>query len=311
MKTYAKAHGLKIPKVSTVNPFWGGGKRTLAWRVSGDAFGAGNASAQKTQDLVDMLFGIPFLIYGKKGPTVERLQRDLNTNPYTNSRKLTIDGEMGPLTCAAIKSAKYWMGYASAHMDPDLKDQVAGEWFFDLLEKNKSLPSIYKTRRANRLEKAKANDTPQIDLRLKALGIVKGELGTMEAGGYSNVIKYNTWWGWGAVAYCVIGVSYCWVKAGSVAFKKGSRWANTDAMLADGKAGRNGIHITHSPQPGTPGVIDFSGHSDPDHAITFVKDNGNGTCETIEFNVVGSNGMGGVWRKDRPLRQCWWFAVEH
>ncbi len=56
-------------------------------------------------------------------------------------------------------------------------------------------------------------------------------------------------------------------------------------MLADAKAGRNGLHLTSDPQPGCPGVIDFDGHSDPDHAITFVRGNGDGTCETIEFNT--------------------------
>ena len=58
-------------------------------------------------------------------------------------------------------------------------------------------------------------------MRLRALAIIKGELGTMEAGGHCNVIKYNAWWGWGAVAYCVIGIAWAWVKAGSKAFKQG------------------------------------------------------------------------------------------
>ena len=87
-------------------------------------------------------------------------------------------------------------------------------------------------------------DGPRAKLRKKALAVIKGELGTMEAGGHSNVIKYNTWWGWGAVAYCVIGISWAWVKAGSTSFKRGVRWAGTDLMLADAKAGRNGLHLT-------------------------------------------------------------------
>ena len=133
----------------------------------------------------------------------------------------------------------------------------------------------------------------------------------MEAGGHSNVIKYNTWWGWGAVAYCVIGIAWAWIKAGATAFARGSRWANTDAMLADAKAGRNGLHLTNDPNPGCPGVIDFDGHSDPDHAITFVRrQRRRHLPRRIEFNTTGPNGMEGVWRKDRPLRHCWWFEVE-
>lgn len=254
-----------------------------------------------------------FLHYGSKGPRVKRLQRGLNANPFHKLRhKLVVDGEMKNLTCSAVKTAKYWAGYEKDDMDPDIRDQIAGEFFFDLLERRTPLPDKYAVRRKARILKRKQQDTPQRDMRLKALAAIKDELGTMEAGGHSNVIKYNTWWGWGAVAYCVIGISWAWVvKAASTAFKRGSRWAGTDLMLSDAKAGRNGIHITSDPEPGCPGVIDFGGHSDPDHGITYVKDNGNGTCETYEFNTTGSNGMEGVWRKDRPLRECWWFVVEH
>ena len=44
-----------------------------------------------------------------------------------------------------------------------------------------------------------------------ALAIIKGEIGTREQG--ENVIKYTKWWGWGAVAYCVIGISWAWTRA--------------------------------------------------------------------------------------------------
>ena len=125
----------------------------------------------------------------------------------------------------------------------------------------------------------------------------------------SNHIKYNTWWGWGPVPYCVIGISWAWVKAGSKAFVKGSRWAGCREMLADAKAGGHGIHLTHDPDPGCPGVVDLNGDASPDHAITFVKNNGNGTCTTVEFNTQKGY-IGGVWNSVRPLRSCWWFEVE-
>ena len=60
MIEYAKRHHLTVPKVSTWNPVWGNGKRTLAWRVSGHAFGEKHASAQKTQRLCDLLFPLTF-----------------------------------------------------------------------------------------------------------------------------------------------------------------------------------------------------------------------------------------------------------
>ena len=127
---------------------------------------------------------------------------------------------------------------------------------------------------------------------------------------HSNVIKYTRWWGWGAVAYCVIGIAWAWIKAGSTAFERGSRWANTDAMLADAKAGRNGLHLTTTRCPGCPGVIDFDGHSDPDHAITCIRVDGDEVV-TDEFNTTkDGTSIEGVWEKRRPLRNTWWFAVE-
>ncbi|HEY5472691.1 MAG TPA: hypothetical protein VIK32_05810 [Candidatus Limnocylindrales bacterium] len=141
------------------------------------------------------------------------------------------------------------------------------------------------------------------------LGIIKGEIGTREQG--ENAIKHAKWWGWGAVAHFVISVSWSWVKAGSTAFKKGARWAGCQQMLACAKAGGHGIHLTNVHDPGCPGVVDIYGDASPDHAITFVKDNGDGTCETYEFNTSKDGTyLEGVWRKDRPLRNCWWFKVE-
>jgi len=66
MLSYAKKNNLKYlndkgkPILSTRSPFWGSGKRTLAWRVSGHAFGPKKASAQKTQRLCDLLFPMTF-----------------------------------------------------------------------------------------------------------------------------------------------------------------------------------------------------------------------------------------------------------
>jgi len=250
------------------------------------------------------------LKYGDKGPRVKELQKLLNKNAYRKARRLLdVDGEFGPLTASAINGTKYWMGYPRAEIQP-----VAGDLFFDLLTAKRPLPPEFKAKRDERLKKAADNKAAQTDvdkMRIRALGIIKEELGTLERPNNSNHIKYNDWWGWGPVPYCVIGVSWAWVKAGSKAFAKGSRWAGTDLMLAHAAGGDNGIHLTHEPEPGCPGVIDFDGHSNPDHAITFVHDNGNGTCETYEFNTSkDSTYIQGVWRKDRPLRNCWWFEVE-
>ena len=59
MLDYARRHKLDIPKVSTTVNFWGAGKRTLAWRVSGHLHSHHKPvpqSAQRTPQLVHHFF---------------------------------------------------------------------------------------------------------------------------------------------------------------------------------------------------------------------------------------------------------------
>jgi hypothetical protein len=252
-----------------------------------------------------------FLKYGDSGPRVKALQKLLNDNKYRKPRELLEpDGQLGPLTAAAINGTKYWMGYLKEDIKP-----IAGDTLLNYLTNKVPLSDACKAKRAHRLQKAQENKAKQTEvdkMRLRALAIIKGELGTLEQPNNSNHIKYNTFWGWGPVAYCVIGCSWAWLKAGSTAFVKGSRWAGCREMLADAKAGNHGIHLTHEPDPGCPGVIDFNGDASPDHCITFVKDNGNGTCTTYEFNTTKTNTyIQGVFNKTRLLRDCWWVCVEY
>lgn len=249
-----------------------------------------------------------WLQYGDKGPKVKELQKLLNNNKYFHpKKKIVVDGKFGSLTAGLVQRTKYFLGYVKDDIHP-----VAGDHLLGILTNKITLSAEEKQRRAVRLkqyEERQKQATEQDRRRIRALGIIKEELGTMEAPINSNHIKYTTWWGWGPCAYCVIGISWAWVKAGSKAFVRGSRWASTDVMLNDAKMGHNGIHLTHDPDPGDPGVIDFDGHANPDHAITFIKDNRNGTCQTYEFNTT-KNGIGGVWNQNRQYKNCWWFEVE-
>jgi len=250
------------------------------------------------------------LTYGSKGPRVKELQRLLNDNAYFKPRRpLVADGEFGTLTSAAVQRAKRRLGYLAENVEP-----VAGERLFKYLDGSEKITPEMMERRKARLaaiEKAKHEQSSETKMRLRALAIVKGELGTLETPNNSNHVRYNTWWGWGNVAYCMIFVAWSWVKAGSKAFVKGSRWAGCREMLADAKAGGHGIHLTNDPDPGCPGVVNLYGDARPDHAITFVRDNGDGTCETYEGNTSKDGTyIQGVWNKTRLLRDAWWFSIE-
>ena len=251
-----------------------------------------------------------WLKHGDTGPQVKELQRLLNDNRYRKPRRLLeVDGIMGPLTCAAVQSQKFWLGYPKEDIEP-----VAGELLFALLANKKPLTDDYLQRREARLQNVRDNVGKQVDadkLRVRALACAKADVGRLEAP--NNAIVFNTWWcrgGNDGGAYCVRAGSYWYAKAGSKAVARGSRWENTDVMLADAKAGRNGLHLTDEPEPGNGFVIDFSGRSDPDHFGLFVSDQGGGQFRSVEANATLASGRQGVGYHTREYRHCWFIVVE-
>lgn len=246
-----------------------------------------------------------FLSYGNHGAMVKRLQRLLNDNPFHKIRPLAVDGEMGPLTCAAIHHVKRFAGYEN--LDPDLEDQIAGDFFFDLLEKKRQLPPEYAKRRRTRLAAAKKKP-----MRVKALRFAEDDLGVREV--QVNIIKYNEWWCGGGndhAPYCVRAGSYWYKKAGSTIIDPAAgRFQGTDYFLACARQGQFGLHLTADPQPGDAFVIDFDGHSDPDHFGLFVKDLDQGEFHAIEANATFRDGSGqGVDYHTRAARNCWFVEI--
>lgn len=246
----------------------------------------------------------------KEKERVRNFQHLLNNNSYRRLRKpLVEDGDWGPLTSAATQDCKYWLGYPKEELKP-----IAGKEILGYLTEEVALPGDYQDRRKLRIEKRDRERDKQtgVDrMRLRVLKRIKGELGTLETPNNSNHIRYNDYWGWGPVPYCMIGVSWSWLMEGSKAFVKGSRWAGCREMLADAQAGGHGIHLTHDPDPGCPGVVNIYGDARPDHAVTFVRALPNGLCETYEFNTSkDSSYIQGVWSKTRRMADCWWFEVE-
>ena len=246
------------------------------------------------------------LKYGDHGERVKTLQRLLNTNDYFKPRRrLTPDGQFGTLTCAAVQQAKYRLGYQNDDIEP-----IAGDALFDYLDETRPLPGEYRARRKARLAKIAAE--AKNPLRLKALAAAKLDVGILEGPG--NAIKFNTWWcephANDGGAYCVRAGAYWYAKAGSKAVRRGSLWQGCDALLADAKAGRNGVHLTSDPDSGNGFVIDFSGHSVPDHFGLYVKDLGGGRFTSLEANATLANGQQGVGYHVRADAQCWFIVFE-
>lgn len=134
-------------------------------------------------------------------------------------------------------------------------------------------------------------------LRLKALKVAENMVGVMERGGNNTgpivdkIIKANG----GVIGepWCGDGMAYCYRLAGSKAVQR--LWASVRALL-----GLFGIRKTSSPKPGD--LVRFTF----DHVGMFVRDLGDGSIETIEFNTGASGavsdsatGGDGVYRKVR------------
>jgi hypothetical protein len=249
------------------------------------------------------------LKYGDRGPRVKQLQKLLNDNPYRHAKPLDVDGDFGPLTAAAVQRTKFWMGYKEENIEP-----VAGEMLFNLLSGSSKLSPEMLARRAARQRLSRPDPTKALQARI--LKSAKQDIGLLETtkNGVHNIIKYNDWWtdhlldgdlGDGG-AYCVRAGSFWAWEAG---FHK-CVWENTDVLLEDAKHGRNRVHLFDEPYPGCGFVIDFSGHSDPDHYGVFVKDNGDGTFTSLEANATLPSGKQGVGYHKRPYAQCWFIERE-
>lgn len=246
------------------------------------------------------------LHYGSRGEAVKKLQRLLNTNPYTAQRRpVSVDGQFGSLTGAACQQAKYWLGYERDDMTP-----VAAQPLRSYLAKTRPLTPEMRARRKVRLEKRAAR--PPEPMSERALAAAKADLGIVE--GPMNHVKYNEWWCGGhsdGAPYCVRAVSYWYEKAGSRTIdREAGRYQGTDYLLSNAMHGRGGVHLTHDPDPGDAFVIDFDGRSDPDHAGLFVNWANASLVNTIEANATMSNGQQGVGRHRRAAAQCWFIVFE-
>lgn len=134
-------------------------------------------------------------------------------------------------------------------------------------------------------------------LQQRALDVAESMVGVMEQGGNNTgpivdkIILSNG--GYIGEPWCGDGMAFCYRTAGSKAVTR--NWASVRLL-----SGVAGISYTSSPKPGD--LVRFTF----DHVGMFVKDNGDGTITTIEFNTGASGavsdsstGGDGVYKKIR------------
>jgi len=185
-------------------------------------------------------------------------------------------GEFGPLTAQACFRAKYWLGYATP-------DQAFGSALEKLLLGKTQPTSAAKKRVA--LRKKQAPATP---LREKALAQMEKFVGLVEQPlGSNHVPEINGWWGHGDAAWCARTVSKAYIVAGSRAFSRGHNYEYVPTLVANARAGRNGLTLTPEPQPGDLVCYDWDGSNfatDKNHVGMF-KSGTKSSFKTIEGNV--------------------------
>jgi hypothetical protein len=157
-----------------------------------------------------------------------------------------VDGDYGPLSAQATRSAKYWLGYPNAGLDG-----AFGQTLYEYLrtENWRPLPASYRKRRDQRIEAA-AKTPGEI-----ALGYAIGQVGYKEDPAGSNDTKYGLWYGFNGVPWCAIFESYCFDHSGYARY----RYAAVEVIYADAVNNRNNLKIVRSPVAGDVALYSLGG----------------------------------------------------
>lgn len=245
----------------------------------------------------------------KRGSSVRLAQYVLNKHNRLGQDFLKgpVDGVYGPLSVAATKSAKYWIGYPS-----DKINGIYGPGLHAYLlpigsRGAKPLPNAYKLRRAQRLALAK-KEREIVTRRKKAADIAVRQIGTVERPAGSNKVKYSDWYGMRG-PWCAMFVSWCFNEAG-IKF----RYAYCPYVEADAKAGKNGLRLVGSKYATKGDLALFGfGKGEAVHIGFVVRNLGGGWYETVEGNTSAGDGGsqangGGVFKRRRHISQIRCFV---
>ena len=206
---------------------------------------------------------------------VTSAQKVLKNVGYYNGK---VDGIYGQQTAAATKAAKWDLGYAEKNINGTFDDVL-----LDFLLENKKPTLLMKRRATIRHNKSTLGD--------KALDVATRYIGMSEDPAGSNRVMFSEWYGM-IGPWCAMFVTFCFVKAGSKAFVKGSKYAYCPYVLADAKASRNGLRIipTTSARTGDIVLFDWNKDGTADHiGIVNVAPNKRKTFTSVEGNTSGTN----------------------
>jgi hypothetical protein len=211
-----------------------------------------------------------------KGAEVTAAQSLLKDLGYYGGK---MDAVYGEQTAAATKAAKWDLGYAQKNINSTFDQTLV----MFLLGNKK--PTLLMQRRASiRHNKSTLGD--------KALHVASGYIGVSEQPAGSNKVMFSEWYGMTG-PWCLMFVTYCFVKAGSKTFIKGSKYAYCPYLLTDAKASRNGLRVIPKTDVRTGDIVLFDWNRDgtADHVGIVAKPPAKkkATFTTIEGNTSGTN----------------------
>ena len=230
---------------------------------------------------------------GDEGPRVAHIQWLLHYGkggPYLGAKHIT--GRFDVVTAAAVREAKYFLGYPQAEINA-----AAGDRLVSYLDKSVALPAKYQARRVKRVtrERLRRKHARMVAIEQRNLGYVEGSF---------NATKFGAWYGLDHQPWCAMFQSWAAERAG-LRF----HYAYCPWVVRDARARANGLRVCTA-KPGALALFDWEGDGVADHIGLVVSVNADGSVETIEGNTSPadfSNG-GMVMRRTRYRGQIQAFV---
>lgn len=232
--------------------------------------------------------------FGDEGPRVAHIQWLLHNStfgPFLGGHH--IDGKFGVQTVAAVKEAKWFLGYKQADISGS-----AGDKLVDYLAGNTKLDAGMRYRRAKRVarERLRRKHERMLAIEARTVGYVEGS---------NNHTKFGEWYGMDHVAWCAEFQSWCAWRAGLQL-----HYAYCPYVVRDARARRYGLSVCGAKR-GALVLFDWDGDGVADHIGLVTRVNHDaGTVDTIEGNTSPadfSNG-GMVMRRTRSHSQILCFV---
>jgi hypothetical protein len=193
-----------------------------------------------------------------RGDVIRELQLTLRHNPFGTFDPGERLGIFDEDTAAAVRRAKYWLGFPESRIDGEADLQL-----LDLLTGERPLPPSWAASRRKRLRRVH-----ETVLWHAALDIAREEMQSQAPWHASRVPPAKAWYGvdcpWSVVFPC-----YCYAQAGSRSFAPRRTYAYAPYLLDEARRGNGHLSVTTDPLRGDIAMIDQDGGGAPDRAALF------------------------------------------